>query len=171
MHVLVTTASKHGATTGIGEAIAATLERNGHTVETRAAGHVQSIEQFDAIVIGGAVYAGRWVKDAHRFVDRFESELAGRPLWLFSSGPTGTPPKPDPVDVVDLDDVIERLQPKQTVVFAGRLDAGLLSFAERAIIRAVRAEEGDFRDWDAIRSWAESIAAELTSAPSRSSSD
>ena len=162
MHVLVTTASKHGSTTEIGEAIAATLERNGHTVETRAAGRVQSIGQFDAVVIGAAVYAGRWIKDAHRFVDRFEAELAGRPLWLFSSGPTGAPPKPEPGDVVDLDDVIERLQPRASVVFAGKLDAGVLSFAERAIIRAVRAEEGDFRDWDAIRDWALQIASDLS---------
>ena len=167
MHVLVATASKHGATTEIGEVIAGTLEQHRHTVETRAAGHVQSLEQFDAVVVGAAVYAGRWVKDAHRFVDRFESELSARPLWVFSSGPTGTPPEPQPDDLVDIADVIERLQPKETVVFGGRLDGDLLSFAERAIIRAVRAEEGDFRDWDAIRAWAESIAAELISAPGR----
>ena len=163
MHVLVTTASKHGATTEIGEVIASTLEQNRHTVETRAAGHVQSLDQFDAVVIGAAVYAGRWVKDAHRFVDRFESELAARPLWVFSSGPTGSPPKPEPDDVVDIADVIERLAPKETVVFGGKLDGDLLSFAERAIIRAVRAEEGDFRDWDAIRSWALQIAEDLSS--------
>ena len=163
MHVLVTTASKHGATTEIGEVIAATLEQNRHTVETRAADRVQSIDQFDVVVIGAAVYAGRWVKDAHRFVDRFESVLAARPIWLFSSGPTGTPPKPEPDEVVDLVDVIERLAPKDTTVFAGKLDSDVLSFAERAIIRAVRAEEGDFRDWEAIRAWAESIATELMS--------
>jgi menaquinone-dependent protoporphyrinogen oxidase len=169
MHVLVTTASKHGATTEIGQMVAATLERNGHSVETRAAGRVQSIDQFDAIVLGAAVYAGRWIKDAHRFVDRFESELATRPVWVFSSGPTGTPPKPEPDDVVELGDVIERLTPKETMVFGGRLDSDVLSFAERAIIRAVSAEEGDFRDWDAIQAWAEDIAAELAAAPSRTS--
>lgn len=161
MHVLVTTASKHGSTTEIGETIAATLERNGHTVETRAADRVQSLDQFDAIVIGAAVYAGRWVKDAHRFVDRFESELTARPLWVFSSGPTGTPPKPEPDEVVDLVDVIERLTPRDTTVFGGKLDGDVLSFAERAIIRAVRAEEGDFRDWEAIQGWAEHIAEKL----------
>lgn len=163
MHVLVATASKHGATTEIGEAIAAALEQHGHTVETRAAGHVQTVDQFDGVVIGAAVYAGRWVKGAHRFVDRFESELAARPLWVFSSGPTGTPPKPEPDDVVDLVDVIERLTPRDTMVFAGKLDGDVLSFAERAIIRAVRAEEGDFRDWDAIRAWALQIASDLSS--------
>ena len=170
MHVLVTTASKHGATTEIGEMIAATLERNGHTVETRAASHVQSLDQFDAIVIGAAVYAGRWVKDGYRFVDRFEVELAARPLWVFSSGPTGTPPTPEPEDLVELGDVIERLAPKGTTVFGGKLDASVLSFAERAIIRAVRAEEGDFRDWDAIQAWALHIAEDLSSEPSRTTS-
>ena len=161
MRVLVTTASKHGATTEIGESIAAELERTGHGVETIAADQVRTLDPFDAVVLGAAVYAGRWVKDAHRFVDRFESELVAKPLWVFSSGPTGSPPKPDPDDVVDLSDIIERLVPREATVFAGKLDSGVLSFAERAIIRAVRAEEGDFRDWDAVEAWARRIAAEL----------
>jgi menaquinone-dependent protoporphyrinogen oxidase len=163
MRVLVATASKHGATREIGGAISAILERKGHTVETRDADRVQSIDQVDAVVIGAAVYAGRWVKDAREFVDRFESELAEKPVWVFSSGPTGTPPKPEPDDVVDLGDVIDRLGPKDVTVFGGKLDGDRLSFAERAIIRAVRAEEGDFRDWAAIEVWAEDVAAELAS--------
>lgn len=163
MHVLVTTASKHGATTEIGEVLAATLEAAGHTVETRVAERVRSIDQFDAVVLGAAVYAGRWVKDARRFVERFEEELPPKPLWIFSSGPTGAPSKPEPEDVVDIADFIERLEPTGTIVFGGRLDGELLSFAERAVIRAVHAEEGDYRDWSAIRAWAASIGNELTS--------
>ena len=62
---------------------------------------------------------------------------------------------------------LQSLAPRDATVFGGKLDGDVLSFAERAIIRAVRAQEGDFRDWDAIRSWAESIAAELTSTTSR----
>lgn len=165
MHILVTAASKHGATAEIGEAIAANLERGGHTVETRPAGQVQSLEQYDAVVLGAAIYGGRWVKDAHLFVDRFEPELTAKPLWVFSSGPTGAPPKPDPEDVVELTDIVERLLPRETVVFAGKLDSGVLSFAERAIIKAVHAEEGDFRDWEAVRAWARHIASDLARKP------
>ena len=46
-------------------------------------------------------------------------------------------------------------------MFAGRLDRGLLSFGEKAVVVAVRAPEGDFRDWDAIDGFAAAIAAHL----------
>jgi menaquinone-dependent protoporphyrinogen oxidase len=36
-----------------------------------------------------------------------------------------------------------------------------LSFAERMMVKAVRAPEGDFRDWQAIEAWAASIARDL----------
>jgi menaquinone-dependent protoporphyrinogen oxidase len=46
-------------------------------------------------------------------------------------------------------------------VFFGALDPSVLGFAERMIAKAVKAPTGDFRDWDAIRAWAEWIAEEL----------
>jgi len=41
------------------------------------------------------------------------------------------------------------------------LDRKALSFGEKAIVVALRAPEGDFRDFDEIREWATTIAAEL----------
>ena len=46
-------------------------------------------------------------------------------------------------------------------MFPGRLEKKRLSFGERAIVLALRAPEGDFRDWDDIRAWAARIAAGL----------
>ena len=48
---------------------------------------VMSLEDWDAVVLGSAIYAAHWQKDARRFASRFRTELAARPLWLFSSGP------------------------------------------------------------------------------------
>jgi menaquinone-dependent protoporphyrinogen oxidase len=78
-------------------------------------------------------------------------------VWLFSSGPVGDPPKPteDPVDASSL---LERTGAREHHVFAGRLDRSRLSFGERAIAMALRAPEGDFRDWDDVRAWASGIA-------------
>jgi hypothetical protein len=51
--------------------------------------------------------------------------------------------------------------PREHRVFSGKIDKSKLGFAERAIIVAVRAPEGDFRRWDEIETWSRSIAATL----------
>jgi menaquinone-dependent protoporphyrinogen oxidase len=161
MFVLVTVASKHGATAEIGEAIARELSDGGLTVTVRPPDEVEDVSGFDAFVIGSAVYAGRWQKSARQFVDAHSARLASRPVWLFSSGPIGDPPEPA-ADPVDVDDVVATTGAKEHRLFPGRLQQSTLSFGERAIVAALRAEYGDFRDFDDIRAWAAGIARELT---------
>jgi hypothetical protein len=67
-------------------------------------------------------------------------------------------PEEDPVDVAP---VLEATGARDHRIFAGKLDKGALGFAEKAIVLALRAPEGDFRDWDAMRGWASGIAADL----------
>src|SRR5687767_5059535 len=104
MKVLGTAASKHGSTHEIAERIAETLREKGGDVARRLPEEVLSVDEYDAVVLGSAVYAGHWMKTAVELVDRLGQNLAGRPVWLFSSGPVGEPPKPeeDPVDVAEL---------------------------------------------------------------------
>jgi menaquinone-dependent protoporphyrinogen oxidase len=164
MRVLVTAASRHGATTGIAEAVAEALRGGGLTVDLVAPEDVNALEPYDAIVLGSGVYAGRWIDSARTFAERHADELVTRPVWLFSSGPIGDPPKPveDPPEVAGL---VERLAARGHRTFAGRLDREELGFLERTVTRALRAPDGDFRDWDAIRAWATEIASELQGAP------
>ncbi len=157
MRVLVTAASKYGATGEIASAIGETLGRRGLEVTVVPPEEVQTVEGFDAVVLGSGVYAGHWLKPAKEFVERFGGALAGRPVWLFSSGPIGDPHKPteDPVDVAD---VSQATGAREHRVFAGKLVKKHLSFGERAMVVAFRAPEGDFRDWPEIERWASSIA-------------
>ena len=90
MKVLVAFASRHGATKGIAERIATTLEHDGFDVTLRSVDTVGPIDAFDAVVIGSAAYLGGWLSEATTFVRRNRKGLASRPLWLFSSGPTST---------------------------------------------------------------------------------
>ena len=163
MKVLVSAASKHGATAGIADAIGSTLMTRGFEVMVKEPGHVEEVHTFDAIVVGSAVYAGHWMKPAIELTERFVERFPGKPVWLFSSGPLGEPPKPteDPVDVAE---VMKLTGAREHRVFAGKLDKAMLSFPERAIVGALRAPYGDFRDWDEIRSWAEEIADSLVGA-------
>lgn len=160
MKVLVTVASKYGSTEEIARAIADVLSERGLETTVAPPEEVASVEEYDAVILGSAVYAGRWQGEAKELVERAGAALAARPVWLFSSGPVGDPPKPeeDPVDVAD---VMEATKAREHRVIPGKLVKKHLGFGEKAIVMALRAPEGDFRDWDAIRAWASEIADSL----------
>jgi menaquinone-dependent protoporphyrinogen oxidase len=162
MRVLVTAASRHGATHEVGEAIARGLTDRGVEADFRPAERLESLDGYDAVVAGSGVYVGRWLEPARDLVETHAAALAARPVWLFSSGPLGPPealkPEGDPVDV---DHLMAASQALGHRVFAGRLDRRLLGFGEKALVVAVRAPEGDFRDWEAIDGFAGEIAERL----------
>ena len=160
MKVLVCAASKHGATTEIAAEIGAALAAVGVEADVLAPDEVQTMAGYDAAVIGSAVYVGRWLEPAKTLVEQHQEALRAMPVWLFSSGPVGDPPKPveDPVDAQPLVDLVKARGHR---VFAGDLDRARLGFGERAIVAAVRAPDGDFRPWADIEAWAREIAAAL----------
>jgi menaquinone-dependent protoporphyrinogen oxidase len=164
MRVLVTAASRHGSTLEIAEAISAGLERRGLNSDFRSIEDVHGMEGYDAAVLGSGVYMGHWLDESHRLVNENADALGSRRVWLFSSGPLGPPehlrPEGDPVDVAE---ITKRVSPEAHRVFAGKLDKSQLGFRERAMVRAVHAPEGDFRDWSAVDTFAGEIAARLSS--------
>lgn len=110
----------------------------------------------DAVVIGSAVYVGRWLKSARRFVEHRSLDLIGVPTWLFSSGPLGD----DDESGLDADHVrwlLRRTQAVEHREFAGRFEPSELGPVEKLVARSLRAPAGDFRDWDEIREWADHI--------------
>jgi menaquinone-dependent protoporphyrinogen oxidase len=166
MKVLVTAASKHGATEEIAMAIGKALRDQGLDTTVLEPEQVDTVDGYDAVVLGSAVYAGHWLKPARELVARCGA-LAGRPVWLFSSGPIGDPPKPkeDPVDVAEL---LTATRAREHRLFAGKLARKQLTFPERAIVSALRVPDGDFRDWAEISTWATGIATALRFQPSAS---
>jgi menaquinone-dependent protoporphyrinogen oxidase len=160
MKVLVTVASRHGSTWMIGDAIREELQADHIQAALLEPELVDDISGFDAFVIGSGVYAGRWLKSARRFVERFERQLADKPVWLFSSGPLGEPARPAQPPAEGLE-IAARLNARDHQVFEGRLEPDVLGMAERAIVRVARAEDGDFRPWVAITIWAREISAAL----------
>ena len=118
---------------------------------------VSSLDDVDGVIVGSGVYAGHWLGPAKEFVERFQEDLRRRPVWLFSSGPLGSPPAPDG-DPVDVAPMVEKSGARGHRVFAGKLVQEEIGLAERAIVKLVHAPYGDFRDWAEIRAWAREIA-------------
>jgi menaquinone-dependent protoporphyrinogen oxidase len=164
MHVLVAVASRHGSTREIADAIAQELQVPGVHAEVRTADEVVDLDSYDAVVLGSAVYMGNWESAAHRFAQRHQAKLATVPVWLFSSGPVGNDEHPvqgDPPKVVE---IAQLTQARGHQMFAGKLDRHALNLGERLVVNVVHAPDGDFRDWSAVRGWADGIAAALKSA-------
>ena len=160
--VLVAYASKYGATAGIAERIGEVLRRQRVQADVVSAEHAGDLTPYTAVVVGSGVYAGNWLKGAAAFLTCHEAELAARQVWLFSDGPTG---EGDPVALMkgwrfpqSLQPVADRIRPRDIALFHGALDPAKLNWAERLILRAIRAPVGDYRDWPAIEAWAEAIA-------------
>jgi len=172
--VLVAYASRHGATAGIAERIAERLGTKSIDAVAADVEDVSRLKEYDAVVLGSAAYMFHWLKSARRFAAKNRSELASKPLWLFSSGPTGT-------DLVDdkgrdvfessrpkeFEELGESLSPRGMKVFFGAYDpeAEAIGMAEKFmnLMPQAKAEipSGDFRDWEAIDAWADEISAAL----------
>ena len=162
MTILIAYASKHGSTQEIAERIAAKLRQMGKKAETRSVETVENPESYEALVIGSGIYYGSWLKAATEWVHQNQAVLATRPVWLFSSGPLGAEVKdtePQPKEIAEFQ---ETIKPRDQQLFFGATDHSRLSFGERMMLKAVRAPEGDFRDWEAIEAWAASIAKNLS---------
>ena len=94
MKVLVSAASKYGATREIAQPVADVLAERGCEVTVFPPDKVGAVEEFDAVILGSAVYLGQWMKPARDLAERSAGAMASRPVWLFSSGPVGEPAKP-----------------------------------------------------------------------------
>lgn len=161
MKILVAYASRHGSTQEIAQALAQELRARGHSVAVRAVNEVGSIKGYVAAVIGSAVYMGSWLPEARSFVDENRETLAHIPVWLFSSGPLGTDDPRPAGDPAHLGELIRATQARGHRLFVGKLDRNSLGLGERLLAKAVRAPDGDFRDWDDVRTWAREIAMAL----------
>lgn len=163
--VLVTYGTKYGATAEIAEKIGQVLRRAGLQADVLPADRAGDPSTYQAVVLGSAVYIGRWRKEAVKFLKANEDVLVRKAVWLFSSGPTG---QGDAAELLQgwrfpnsLQPIIEKIQPRDIAVFHGTVNMEKLNFVEKWMLKNVQSPIGDFRDWDAIAAWADAIAAEL----------
>jgi menaquinone-dependent protoporphyrinogen oxidase len=180
MRVLVAYASRTGFTKGIAEFIGEKLRGRGMQVDVQTVDSVKGPGDYDAFVIGSAVYNYHWLKEARSFVSNNRALLSTGPVWLFSSGPVGTKTADaqgrnlrDVSGPKEIDELREAAKPRDHHIFFGGLDGARLTGAMGFMYRMARKSkaaresmpEGDFRDWKDIESWANSIAEALSTVP------
>jgi menaquinone-dependent protoporphyrinogen oxidase len=169
LNVLVTAASRHGSTEEIAAAIVAELEARGLRARLLPPAEVTSLDGYDALVIGSAVYVGHWLREAMDLVARCGDEFDGRPAWLFTSGPVGKPSgklaQAMLTDPVELPQLRAATGARGHRIFAGKLNPKSLPFTQRMSLFLFSGLTGDFRDWTDVRQWADGIADQLSAIP------
>jgi len=168
-NILVTYASKYGATKEIAEKIGEVIRQAGLQADVLPVDSIRDLNPYQAIILGSAVYIGNWQKEAVKFLQDNEKIMTDRPVWLFSSGPTG---EGDPVELLSgwhlppaLQPVADRIRPRDIAVFHGNINPDRINFIEKWAVKSlVKKPFGDFRDWNTIVAWATRIAVALKNA-------
>lgn len=161
--VLIAYGTKMGATATIAAVIGSELRAAGHQVDVHEIGAVLAVSEYDAVIVGSAIYQARWRPEVVRFLRHHERQLRNRPVWLFHSGPIGPSKNHDqplPADVARLAGLIQAAPVK---TFAGELQADAITarLSRRADLEHLI---GDTRDWPKIRTWSREIATTLQTA-------
>jgi menaquinone-dependent protoporphyrinogen oxidase len=159
--ILVAYASKYGSTREVAESIAATLRERLLRVEVRPAGEVDGVDEYAGVVLGGAIYMGRWHRDARAFAKHFADELSGLPVAVFALGPIDDVAEHRAGSEKQFRAALEKLpfEPVSTRLFGGVVDPRKLHFPFN------RMPAADVRDWDAVRAWSLEAADRLQAVP------
>ena len=159
MTTLVTYATRAGSTREVAEAVARTLREHGLAAELRPASAIETLAPYGAVVLGTALYTARVHRDARRFLRTHGSELAERPLAVFALGPKTLADDEVAASRAQLDRALAahpELRADPVAIFGGVVDPARLHFPFN------RMPASDARDWDAIRQWADDVAAVVT---------
>ena len=162
MKALVVYGTKRGGTEGLAQMVGRALTEQRIDVTVRsAAGRARDVGTYDVVVVGGALYANRWHKDARQFVRREAKALRSTRVWLFSSGPIGddAPPASEMEPVPQVRRAMDRVGAVAHTTFGGRLTPDAKGFPASAMAKKMA---GDWRDEESVRLWAKAIAASLT---------
>ena len=157
--VLVAYATKAGSTGEVAEAIGQALCAGGAAVEVKPVKEVSDVSGYAGVVVGSAIRMGQWLPEAVKFVETHQEALSQVPVAYFAVCMTLAEDTEENRRTVAayLDKVREMVQPVDVGLFAGTMDYSKLSFVFRLVIKAMKAPEGDFRNWDAIRDWATNL--------------
>lgn len=170
MKIFVGYASAHGSTAEIAEFIGKIIEEREFSVTIGNVSTVNSVDDYDAFVLGSAIHAGMWLTEFSQFLSRFEEILIQKPIYMFITC----------IRVLEVDGyqhavenyvnhtVTDRLGVREIHPFAGKLEMNAVEWEERWTLaarydglRTPGSYNNDFRNWESIRIWAKHVADKL----------
>ena len=167
--ILVTYASRTGSTIGVAEAIGKTLSESGAQVDILPMQEVKDLSPYNAVVAGSAIQDRQWLPEAIQFVQIHRTALNQKPFAMFAVCMTlamknGENYRPQISEW--LAPARRLVRPVSESIFAGALDIRKIpSFGDRLKFRLSVLfgawSEGDHRDWNAIREWADGLRPKL----------
>jgi len=158
--ILLAYATRFGSTQEGAEAIASTLSEAGLEVDLQPMREVMSLDRYDAVLLGAAIYNAKWNDAAHQFVMQHQDAFSKLPVAIFTLGPLSSSDAAKRNSRQQLNNELTKydwLKPVALEIFAGKYDPTKpgLNFFERFI------PARDYRDWDAIRAWANALSTQL----------
>ena len=164
--ILVAYATRYGSTAEVAEAVGDELRKAGAEVDVQPIDDIQDLSRYQAVIIGSPIYMGKWLPEAQVFVERHQQHLRGIPVAYFAVGLTIMGGTPDAIRKAEasMGQVRMLVNPVDIGIFPGRLESSRLSVADRAITKLIRAKTGDFRDWEAVRAWAQTLRPKIAQA-------
>lgn len=160
MKILVTYGSKYGSTRGIAERVAERLRAGGHDVTTTDVRQAGDLSDYGGVVLGSGIYAGGLHRDMTKLLTQQHDVLAGKKAAAFAvclAAAQNTPEqKAEAEKYAQL--FAAQVNCTHAASFAGAHDPQAMWFLARWILKAMKAEPGDFRDWPVIEAWADEIA-------------
>lgn len=158
--VLVVYSSQTGCTKSYAEAIQETLENNGCLVVSEDASCNPLPQHFDAVITMGSAYAARWQSCISEWVRAHSAELANTVIGSVIVCLSILNPQKEQSTLAWMTSVFDeaQLRPKATLAVPGWYLSSMLSFSDRMIMKMVGTKEGDYRNFELAKNWANGFA-------------
>lgn len=162
--ILVAYATRAGSTAEVADVIGKKLAQSGVAVDVKPLRNVQTLNGYQAVVLGSAIRRGAVLPELTDFVKTYKDELSKIPTAYFIVCMIVREDieKNRKTAASYLDPLRAEVVPVDTGIFAGKLDYSKLGFIDAIIIKYfIGTPEGDLRDWQKINNWAENLSSKL----------
>jgi menaquinone-dependent protoporphyrinogen oxidase len=168
--ILIGYASAHGSTAEVAEFIGKVLQEHDFEVTVRSVDDVTAVSDYDTYILGSAIHAGMWLTPMSVFFEKYEDQMAGKPVYFFMTCIRVLEPDGKQHALANYvhHETMEKLAVRDIGVFAGKLSWDEIDLQERWTLslrfdgmEVPGVRNDDFRDWSAIRAWAMTIRADL----------